>query len=301
MTRVAGLGNGRTRKNGAPPGVVGWLPRSFPRSPSTRCSPRYPVRGLSPEAAAAALADAGFESALGEQHDPEIEEGLVSGTDPEGGTEARRGGTVQILVSLGPRILAVPDVTGMQEDDARDALADFDVAEETDVRYSDVDRGGVIAVLDADGKRVGAEYPEQGALSLVVSAGSIPSVVGTPSAEAEQRLADAGLDVSFAEPQFSNDVAADLVLSAATSTDPVRPGDPIVLTVSKGPDLVPLPDVVGENLADAIDTLEAAGFDVQYSFPEAFVGLATVKSMSPGGGTEQIRNSTVTLVATLEL
>ncbi len=278
-------------------GGTGWYFGSGPGALTTVPT----VSGLSPEAAAAALADAGFESALGEQHDPEIEEGLVSGTDPEGGTEARRGGTVQILVSLGPRILAVPDVTGMQEDDARDALADFDVAEETDVRYSDVDRGGVIAVLDADGKRVGAEYPEQGALSLVVSAGSIPSVVGTPSAEAEQRLADAGLDVSFAEPQFSNDVAADLVLSAATSTDPVRPGDPIVLTVSKGPDLVPLPDVVGENLADAIDTLEAAGFDVQYSFPEAFVGLATVKSMSPGGGTEQIRNSTVTLVATLEL
>ncbi|BDZ66200.1 Stk1 family PASTA domain-containing Ser/Thr kinase [Agromyces mangrovi Wang et al. 2018] len=278
-------------------GGTGWYFGSGPGALTTVPT----VSGLSPEAAAAALADAGFESALGEQHDPEIEEGLVSGTDPEGGTEARRGGTVQILVSLGPRILAVPDVTGMQEDDARDALADFDVAEETDVRYSDVDRGGVIAVLDADGERVGAEYPEQGALSLVVSAGGIPSVVGTPSAEAEQRLADAGLDVSFAEAQFSNDVAADLVLSAATSTDPVRPGDPIVLTVSKGPDLVPLPDVVGENLADAIDTLEAAGFDVQYSFPEAFVGLATVKSMSPGGGTEQIRNSTVTLVATLEL
>jgi len=278
-------------------GGTGWYFGSGPGALTTVPT----VSGLSPEAAAAALADAGFESALGEQHDPEIEEGLVSGTDPEGGTEARRGGTVQILVSLGPRILAVPDVTGMQEDDARDALADFDVAEETDVRYSDVDRGGVIAVLDADGERVGAEYPEQGALSLVVSAGSIPSVVGTPSAEAEQRLADAGLDVSFAEPQFSNDVAADLVLSAATSTDPVRPGDPIVLTVSKGPDLVPLPDVVGENLADAIDTLEAAGFDVQYSFPEAFVGLATVKSMSPAGGTDQIRGSTVTLVATLEL
>ncbi|WP_353810544.1 Stk1 family PASTA domain-containing Ser/Thr kinase [Agromyces sp. SYSU T00194] len=277
---------------------TGWYFGSGPGALATVPS----VSGLEPEAAAGVLEEAGFETALGEQHDPEVAEGLVSETDPEGGTQARRGGTVQILVSLGPRILAVPDVEGMPEADARAELAEFDVADETDVRYSSqVDRGAVIAVFDADGERVGDEYPERGALSLVVSAGAIPSVVGTASAEAEQRLSDAGLDVSFAEPQFSNDVAADLVLSAATSTDPVRPGDPIVLTVSKGPDLVTLPDVVGENLADAIDTLEAAGFQVQYSFPEAFVGLATVKSMDPGGDTEQIRGSTVTLVATLEL
>ncbi|GLI29090.1 serine/threonine protein kinase [Agromyces rhizosphaerae] len=279
-------------------GGTGWYFGSGPGALTTVPA----VEGLSPEAAAAALEEAGFESALGEQHDPEVEEGLVSGTDPEGGTQARRGGTVQILVSLGPRILAVPSVEGVPEADAREELSAFEVADETDVRYSSsIERGAVIAVLDADGERVGDEYPEQGALSLIVSAGSIPSVVGTPSAEAEQRLTDAGLDVSFADPAFSNDVAADLVISASTSTDPVRPGDPIVLTVSKGPDLVPLPDVVGESLADAIDTLEAAGFDVQYSFPEAFIGLATVKSMNPGGDTEQIRGSTVTLVATLEL
>ncbi len=51
------------------------------------------------------------------------------------------------------------------------------------------------------------------------------------------------------------------MIAAAPATDPVRPGDTIVLTVSKGQDLVEVPNVItGQTIAQAREQLEALGF-----------------------------------------
>ncbi|HET8989258.1 MAG TPA: Stk1 family PASTA domain-containing Ser/Thr kinase [Humibacillus sp.] len=256
---------------------------------------------LLPEDATELLQGAGFVVETDERNDPVVPQGQVSGTSPEAGAEVRKGSTVTLFVSLGPSILPVPDVVGSPEADARAALSDFSVSEANAGQFSgDVPAGTVIAVLDADGAPVGTEYPERGKLTLLVSVGPVPPVEGLPVAEAKAALEQVGLKVEVEDAVFDSEVPADHVKTATWTEDPMKPGSVVVLTPSKGPDLVDVPSVVGKNMAEAIDTLEAAGFEVSYELPDLFLPVATVKSQDPESGQAE-RGSTIRLVGSLTL
>ena len=128
-------------------------------------------------------------------------------------------------------------------------------------------------------------YAELGDLTLVVSVGAIPDVAGLPVAEAEAAITDAGLAVGYADPEFSDDVPVDHVISATPATDPMRPGDTVVLTVSKGPDLVEVPNVItGQTIAQAREQLEALGFTVTSNVPTFLEGAVVASVQSPAAG-----------------
>ena len=286
---VTGLAAGTGWFFGAGPGALAEVPDT---------------RTLSVADATALLEEAGFQVAPEERHDPEVPVGQVSGTEPEGGLQAQRGSTVRLFASLGPRILAVPDVVGVPEAQAREQLADFAVADGAQGQFSaDIPAGSVIAVLDPDGAPVAAEYPERAALTLVVSVGAVPDVVGLPLGDARATLEAAGLAMNEAGAEFDNsgEIPADAVLSASATTDPVRPGDAIDVIVSKGQDLVAVPNIVGQRLSDAIQALEAAGFRVAHNFPAPFLPFVSVTSQDPGADAQALRGSEVKLVGTLTL
>lgn len=255
------------------------------------------VSTLLPENATTVLEEAGFAVELGERNDPLIPQGQVSGTDPAEGEQARRGSTVTLLVSLGPRILDVPEVIGAPEAEARAALAEFKVAEQNALQFSpDAAAGSVIAVLDADGNPVGPQYPELGALTLVVSVGPIPAVEGLPVGEAQAALEAVSLVVEFAEPEFHDEVPVDHVITAAYSNDPMRPNDTVVLTLSKGPDLVEVPNVItGQTVAQAREQLEALDFAVASNVPAFLEGAVVASVQSPAAGEQLKRGSEVTV------
>jgi beta-lactam-binding protein with PASTA domain/tRNA A-37 threonylcarbamoyl transferase component Bud32 len=252
---------------------------------------------LAPDSATLVLEEAGFVVELGERNDPVVPAGQVSGTDPKAGEQARRGSVVTLFVSLGPRMLPMPDVINKPEAEARDALKEFTVAEQNAQQFSaDVAAGSVIAVLGADGNPVGAEVAELADLTLVVSAGAIPDVAGLPVAEAEAAISDAGLAVGYADPEFSDDVPADHVITATPATDPMRPGDTLVLTVSKGVDLVEVPNVItGQTIAQAREQLEALGFTVASNVPTFLEGAVVASVQSPAAGEQLKRGSEVTV------
>ncbi|MEF3405015.1 Stk1 family PASTA domain-containing Ser/Thr kinase [Agromyces sp. CCNWLW203] len=252
---------------------------------------------FTPAAATAVLEEAGFAVEPAERNDPVVPAGQVSGTDPEGGEQAQRGSTVTMFVSLGPSILDVPEVRGSPSADARAALKDFTVIEPDVLQFSgDVPADTVIDVLDADGNSVGAQYPELGELTLVVSAGPIPDVVGLSAADAEAALAAVELQVAYGEPEFSDDIAADLVLSQAATSDPVRPGDTLTLVMSKGQDLVEVPNVItGQTVAQAREQLEALGFVVTSNVPAFLEGAVVASVQTPAAGEKVKRGTEVTV------
>jgi eukaryotic-like serine/threonine-protein kinase len=252
---------------------------------------------LAPDSATLVLEEAGFVVELGERNDPVVPAGQVSGTDPKAGEQARRGSVVTLFVSLGPRMLPMPDVINTPEAEARNALKEFTVAEQNAQQFSaDVAAGSVIAVLGADGNPVGAEVAELADLTLVVSVGAIPDVAGLPVADAEAAISDAGLAVGYADPEFSDDVPADHVITATPATDPMRPGDTLVLTVSKGMDLVEVPNVItGQTIAQAREQLEALGFTVASNVPTFLEGAVVASVQSPAAGEQLKRGSEVTV------
>ena len=272
---------------------TGWYfgagPGSFTTVPDTST--------LAPDAATAVLEDAGFVVEPSSRTDPVIPQGQVADTDPPGGSQAPRGSTVTLYVSEGPQILDVPAVIGTPEAEAREALAAFTVAETATQQFSpDVAPGSVVAALDADGAALGATYPERGAITLVVSVGPVPPVEGLPADEAEARLTDAGLEVGYNDPVFDDEVPVDVVVAADWTNDPMRPGDTVVLTLSKGPDLVEVPNVVtGQTVAQARAQLEELGFSVVTNVPEFLEGAVIAGVQSPAAGEKVKRGSEITV------
>lgn len=280
---LAGLAGGTGWYFGAGPGSLAVVPDTA---------------NLMPDSATQVLEEAGFEVELAERNDPVVPQGQVSGTDPEAGAQARRGSTVQLFVSLGPQFLDVPQVVGLPEADARAQLGDlFTVAEAATQQFSaDVEAGNVIAVLDADGAAVGATYPELGALTLVVSVGPVPPVEGLAVGEAQTRLEEAELVVEFADPVFDDTVPVDVVVTADWLDDPMNPGDTVRLTVSKGPDLVEVPNVVtGQTVAQARTQLEELGFAVSSNVPQFLEGAVVASVQSPAAGERVKRGSEITV------
>ncbi|MGR2753570.1 Stk1 family PASTA domain-containing Ser/Thr kinase [Agromyces arachidis] len=280
---LAGLAGGTGWYFGAGPGSLAVVPETAT---------------LAPDAATQVLEEAGFRVELAERNDPEVAAGQVAGTDPGAGAQARRGSTVQLFVSLGPRILDVPQVIGTPEADARAVLGEsFTVAETASPQFSgDVAAGSVIAVLDADGAPVAATYPERGGLSLVVSVGPVPPVEGLAVGEAQSRLEQAGLVVEFADPVFDDAVAVDVVITADWLDDPMNPGDTVRLTVSKGADLVEVPNVVtGQTIAQARTQLEELGFAVTSNVPQFLEGAVVASVQSPAAGERVKRGTEITV------
>lgn len=229
---------------------------------------------------------------------PTIAIDLVASTDPAIGTSLARGSTVTLCISTGPAILDMPAVVGVPEADAREALSRFDVASPSDVQFSDEQpAGAVLAVLDADSNPVGATALEGAALTLVVSAGSIPDVTGSTVEEATATLAEAGLQAVVGDAQFSSTVPEGKVISAAPQSEgPVRPDSTIVLTPSRGKDLVAVPNVIGMTINKAIDAIEEAGLEIgDVPVIEIYRDIFKATGVTPGVGEMIERGSDVSI------
>jgi serine/threonine-protein kinase len=154
----------------------------------------------------------------------------------------------------------------------------------------------VISARPADGTKVRAGT----AVALVVSKGSpidIPDVTGDDLADAKAELTDAGLKVKVAAERV-NSSEFDKGQIAKQSPAPggrAAEGDTVTLTVSKGPEMIEVPDVVGDSVDDATRELESAGFQVDED--RGLLGLFgdTVKGQSVEGGKTAPKGSTITI------
>jgi serine/threonine-protein kinase len=76
----------------------------------------------SAEAATATLAGLGLVAGSAEDYSETVPAGQVIGTDPPAGTAVPKGGTVNLVISLGRQPISVPEVVGQSAADASDTL-----------------------------------------------------------------------------------------------------------------------------------------------------------------------------------
>ncbi|MDO9397778.1 MAG: Stk1 family PASTA domain-containing Ser/Thr kinase [Herbiconiux sp.] len=247
-----------------------------------------PVAGQQPADAEAALSALEFVPVQEPRSDPAVPVGTVIGTDPAGDASVLKGSTVTVFVSTGPQMLPVPTLAGLDEATARSTAEQkgFTLADPQYRFDAEVPSGIVIAPLGADGSVLGAEYGEMQPVTLVVSVGAVPDVVGLPLDQAKAALADANLTGVDGSQDFNDEIPEGAVYQAVPTTDPVRPGDSITLNVSRGPEPVAVPDVIGVTWDKAKQTLEAAGFSLDYNGgADLAPGLIRVTGTDPDPGT----------------
>ncbi|MER5836018.1 Stk1 family PASTA domain-containing Ser/Thr kinase [Streptomyces sp. NPDC002130] len=245
------------------------------------------------------LQDAGLEvGKVSHAHSDTVKRGTIIGTDPEPGARIRVNDSVSFTISDGPETVRVPALAGRKLGTAQDQLRDDGLEPGMVTREfsEDVPRGSVISARPADGTKVRAGT----AVALVVSKGAridIPDVTGDDEADARAELEDAGLKVKIATERVNSSEydKGQVVRQTPRSGGPAAEGDTVTLTLSKGPEMIEVPDVVGDSVDDARQALEGAGFEVDED--RGLLGLFgdTVKSQSVEGGETAPKGSTITI------
>ena len=88
----------------------------------------------------------------------------------------------------------------------------------------------------------------------------VPSVLGLDRDAAVAALRAAGLEVGTVTERFSPRDKGTVLEADPPSGERLRPGTPVALVVSKGLEMLPVPDVTGQPRAAAEERLNAAGF-----------------------------------------
>ena len=172
-----------------------------------------------------------------EVYNADVESGKIITQDPAAGSELQENKVVKVTVSKGIKTVTVPDVVGMDEDEATTTLTaqkfNVDIKREYNSNY------GYGAVFSQD-PSASSTVQEGTKVTIYVSKGedtvSVPGIIGLTQADAQSRLSANNLNVGTVTQAESSQYAAGVVISQdpAESTS-VSKGTYINFVVSTGP------------------------------------------------------------------
>ncbi len=246
------------------------------------------VRGQSQTSAAGALAVFDAEPTIVKENSSDVAKGKVTRTDPAAGTLAMHGTAITIYVSTGPKLVAAPDLFGLDlvSATARIASTGFTLGK-VDSWFNNSEATKVFDYRGFNGEgNATTKIAEHSAIDLKVSLGPLPVVAGLSQDVATTLLTAAGLAEPTVTKEFSNSVAKGNVISLVPSGTLVGAGSAVQLVVSKGPETVLMPAVVGETIAAAQKLLTDAGLKpvVSTNQLQSNYGIAKVTSASKNQG-----------------
>jgi serine/threonine-protein kinase len=151
----------------------------------------------------------------------------------------------------------------------------------------------------ASDPKVGTTLRPSAAVDLIVSKGPRPirigNWVGKDAADAKQQLETRGLVVEDSQQDYSDTVPEGAVISQSPRGGFLFAGETVTFVVSRGPELVEVPNVLAHGVDDATAELEGLGFKVRVDHASGYLGLGYVFSTDPGRGSMVPKGSTITL------
>ena len=219
--------------------------------------------------------------------------GLVIQQRPGPGEFIASGDQIEVVVSRGPPPVPLPDVTGKPLAEAQPLLeqAGFVVAVER--RFEENAPKDVTLGTEPAG---GGLAPPESTVKVIVSDGPAPVEVPEVTSKSYEAAA-ATISAKRLKPvkreEFSDTIAVGTVIATEPAAGRQAPRDSEVgVIVSKGPELIAVPGVIGQTVEAASQALKAAGLsaDVQNFSPGA-----KVRAQDPSSGTKVKRGAKVTL------
>ena len=213
------------------------------------------------------------------------------------------GKTLVLIVSDGPVLHALPDISQQAQEAAQATLAALGLTVNVAAQQYDENLpvGAIMSWSVGNpptASPVGQQVPTGTAVDIVVSQGpaprTIPDLINHAFDEVNAALTGDRLVVQQVEPQFSDTIAAGNVIALNPPPGMQVARDSVVqVAVSKGPETVPLPDLKGQTVDQAKAVIESLGLALGGTSgpPEAPV-LAT----SPPAGTPVKRGTAIYLL-----
>ena len=193
----------------------------------------------------------------------------------------------------------VPPLVHLAVADAEKALAAVDLRADQTQAYSETEPRG--QVMDST-PPAAAQVRKHSSVTLVVSQGperyAVPKLVDAKQADVAAALTDRHLALGTVTEEFSETVAAGIVLRQDPAPDTsVKRDTKVAIVVSKGREPIPVAKVAGKTVDVAGSILKTAGFAVTVAdaVNSETVPSGAVVSQTPDSGT-LFRGDTVTLV-----
>jgi eukaryotic-like serine/threonine-protein kinase len=244
------------------------------------------VAGDTPQTATSILEAAGFQVLTGSEPSNSFQQGQVAGTSPTG--QAPKGSKVVLLVSTGPFKSTIPDVKGDTKNAALAALSAVHLTATTQLVGSSLPIGTVVGTTP----KAGTSWPQTQPVTLLIAGGkALPNFKGMTQDQARAIAQQEGLQLQFNQDQNGTAAQGTIESQSPAAGSVMTPNENVTLTVSAGGQMVPLPDVITDNVQSARAILESAGFHVVVNGPDF---LATVWNEDPSSGQAPF-GSTVTI------
>ena len=244
------------------------------------------VVGMDREEALLALQHVGLKVNLTNTSDPEVPAGIVISTNPVAGTELSEGDFVSVFVSAGPEEVTVPSVVGKTVEEATKQLEDggLKLGEIVEEPSDEVEPGIVISQAPA----AGTSQPPDTEVSLTVSTGPdsvlLEDLTGRSARDAASTLESLGLTVQSVD-EFHPTIEVGSVIRTEPGPGPVPIESTVLLVISKGPEPVAVPNLIGRTEAEAKALLDEIGLILRVSSTLVNAGpdlAGLVAEQSPG-------------------
>jgi beta-lactam-binding protein with PASTA domain len=166
-----------------------------------------------------------------------------------------------------PQTVAIPAVSNMTENDARTQILAAGLRlGESRPQESTVEQKDQVVNTDPP---AGTVVNENTVVSLIVGSGpanvNVPALKGMTVAEATAALEAAGLELGSQTQQPTSDTSLinHVIESTPKAGQSAKGGDPVAVVIGVQQTGVPVPDVSGRDMDDAVDILKEAGLNPQ--------------------------------------
>lgn len=191
--------------------------------------------------------------------------------------------------------VTVPSTVGLSEQEAVRAIEALGLQAVVETSSSEEIAVGFVVSQTPEG---GAQIGEGQTVTIVVSTGNellkVPRVIGLTAQDAVDAITSAGFVAETVESHSQEPVGL-VVSQNPRPGSRIEEGASITITVSTGPEAVPVPDVVGQDEESARVALESTGFSVEVVTAPSESQAGIVVEQTPGAGSQLESGATVTL------
>ena len=236
----------------------------------TVLNPKNPVPqliGLTEAEARNQISQFGWGVTIEKERSDEVAAGQVIRTNPVLGANLAKRSSLTLVVSEGPTLSVLAELTGLTSDAATAKLAELGLTlAKVDVPDEVVPPGVVVSwsVPDQPTLKVGDSVVKGTSIAVNVSTGpalrDVPNLVDTTLAEATTKLTEMGLLVVEGPAAGHPEIAAGKIsVQVPAAGEKLAKGGTVTVTVSKGQITTLIPTIYGKDFATVKQRLEGAG------------------------------------------
>ncbi|HEY0614546.1 MAG TPA: Stk1 family PASTA domain-containing Ser/Thr kinase [Candidatus Elarobacter sp.] len=231
-----------------------------------------------------------------------VQQDHVIRQDPPAGTKLAKNDVVNLVVSGGLPRVTIPDIKEYSAADAQRALQSAKLRAKIVGAYSaTVPKDQLISIVPEPGTSV----RQNSVVTLTVSKGAqpivIPNIVGQTYDQARRALGALGLVIREDQRAPSDNIPANVVISQ--TPDPGSSAEPkavVSVIVSSGPASVTVPNVGGNDVQAAVQTLRDAGLNPSIAWAVDVANpTGKIARQDPDPGTKVKKGSRVVIYASV--